>query len=478
MTTLTLAAREVRDALLTLRFQVGTALAVLLVAASVWGLTDDYARRLAGHTRRLALNEAHLADYGHLNRLGSVAAVGAPPAPLTAWVRGLSQGSRLEQFDNDPLPVLFPLVDMVAVVTVVLSLLALVFTFDLVSGERRAGTLRLLTTFGPSRPALVGGKLLGAAGTVAVPYTASWVVAALIVAVRSPAAWGVAEWSSAAAIAAGGFLYVLVFAALGTALSTLTREPRSSAFAALAAWVLLVLVVPNLAPFLAAQVRPLPSLTALQRRTSTMLDTERDALQDRLRGEAYERLGREDPAVRRYLALGTEERRRAAESDPALARAAEKVSAAGEEAIREGNRVQRERVDALYADFERRLDAQVDLARALSLASPAPAFTYLATDLAETGLRREQRLETQGRELGELVRRWRDDLLEELRTRDPHADWYNTPIDLSTMPRFAYESEPVAGRLAAAAPWFTALAVYALLFAGVAAAAFTRYDVR
>ena len=314
---LTLALKEIRDSLLTLRFLAGTAFAVLLVAVSVWALADDYGRRVAGHSRTLALNEAHMAEYGHLNRTGSAQVVGAAPRPMSVWVRGLSQGTHLEQFDNDPLPVLFPLVDVVAIVTVVFSLLALVFTFDLVSGERRAGTLRLLSSFGLSRPALIGGKLLGAAGTIAVPYVGAWLTAALVAALASPAPWTATEWGAAAAIGAGGLLYVLDFAALGLAVSTLTYRPRSSAFAVLAAWVALVLVVPNLAPFVAAEIRPLPSLTTLQRQISRMLDTERDALQAKLRDEAFERLRAEDPAVGRYLRLDPSERAEAAAADPA-----------------------------------------------------------------------------------------------------------------------------------------------------------------
>jgi len=475
---LTLAFKEIRDSLLTLRFLAGTALAVLLVAASVWALADDYGRRVAGHSRTLALNEAHMAEYGHLNRTGSAQVVGVAPRPMSTWVRGLSQGTHLDQFDNDPLPVLFPLVDMVAIVTVVFSLLALVFTFDLVSGERRAGTLRLLSSFGLSRPALIGGKLLGAAGTVAVPYAGAWLTAALVAALANPTPWSPAEWGAAAAIGVGGLLYVLDFAALGLAVSTLTYRPRSSAFAVLAAWVALVLVVPNLAPFVAAEVRPLSSLTTLQRQIFRMLEPERDALQVKLRNEAFERLESEDPAVGRYLRLDPSERAAAAAADPALARAAHEVSDASTEAMREGNRLQREKADALEADFDRRADAQVHLAQGLSLASPAPAFTYLATDLAETGLRYRARLEAQQEEFSVGFARWSHATADRLRQSDPEADVWNTPTDLSDMPRFTYRSEPLTGRLVAVVPWLAALAVYGFLFTAVAVTGFARYDVR
>ena len=312
------------------------------------------------------------------------------------------------------------------------------------------------------------------------PYAGAWLTAALVAALVSPASWAATEWGVAAAIGAGGLLYVLDFAALGLAVSTLTYRPRWSAFAVLAAWVALVLVVPNLAPFVAAEIRPLPSLTTLQRQISRMLDTERDALQVKLRDEAYERLESEDPAVGRYLRLDPSERAAAAAADPAMARAAQQVADAWQEAMREGNRIQGEKADALQADFDRRADAQVHLAQGLSLASPAAAFTYLATDLAETGLRYQERLESQQEEFSVGFGRWVHGTADRLRQapepggsrRLEHADRSlgHAPLHL---PERAARRPPVA-----VVPWLAALAVYGLLFAAVAVAGFVRYDVR
>ncbi len=470
--------KEVRDSFLSSRFQFGTALAILLIAVTVGALVDDYDRQVTDFTRRLAANEVHLSEYGHLNRTGSVWRVGVRPTPFLSWVRGLAQSTHMEVFDNDPLPVLFPLIDVVFVITIVMSLLALVFTYDLLSGERETGTLRLLATFPLSRTQIAAGKVIGASITIAVPLLAAWLTGALVVAVYGQAQWGWLHWQTLLPLGVGSFLYLAGFAALGVMVSGLFRHAKGSAFGALAAWVALVLVVPNLAPYAAAQIKPLPSITELQRRISAMLDTERDDLMIRMIDERREELRSSDPAVARLLEIPATERPAAVEANAEIRAAQERYSEAMQEASSEANRIQGERADALAQDFERRQDAQVRLAQRISMLSPTSAFVYLATDLTETGMRHDERLEIQREQFGAIFGEWMSAKARSLREMDPTMDVWNTHTDLSGLPRFEYEPEPTSGRLAAVLPWFLALAGYALVFSVGAVVVFSRYDVR
>lgn len=470
--------KEVRDSFLSSRFQVGTVLAIVLIAVTIGVLVDDYDRQVTDFTRRLAANEEHLSEYGHLNRMGSVWRVGVRPTPFLSWVRGLAQSTHMEVFDNDPLPVLFPLIDVVFVITIVMSLLALVFTYDLLSGERETGTLRLLATFPLSRTQIVLGKVIGASITVAVPLLAAGLTGALVVAVYGQAQWGWLHWQTLIPLGVGSFLYLAGFAALGVLVSALFRHAKGSAFGALAVWVVLVLVVPNLAPYVAAQVRPLPSITELQRRIGLMLDTERDDLLTRMFEERREELRGSDPAIARLLEIPAADRAAAVEADAGVRAAQERYSEVMQEVSREANRIQGERAEALEQDFERRQDAQVRLAQRFSLLSPTSAFVYLATDLTETGLRHNERLEIQGEQFGTTLGDWTFAKARSLREQDPTMDVYNTHTDLSGLPRFEYETEPTSGRVAAVLPWLMALAGYVLVFSVGAVVAFSRYDVR
>ena len=53
----------------------------------------------------------------------------------------------------------------------VLSLIAILFTFDLISGEREHGTLRLTLANSVPRHTVLIGKFLGALVSISVPFT-------------------------------------------------------------------------------------------------------------------------------------------------------------------------------------------------------------------------------------------------------------------------------------------------------------------
>ena len=68
--------KETHDHLLSLRFQVGLALALVLVSVSAFVLSTQYQRERADYERRLSQEDAFLRQYAHVNRLRH----GRPPA--------------------------------------------------------------------------------------------------------------------------------------------------------------------------------------------------------------------------------------------------------------------------------------------------------------------------------------------------------------------------------------------------------------
>ncbi len=209
-----------------------------------------------------------------------------------------------------------------------------------------------------------------------------------------------------------------------------------------------------------------------------MLDTERDDLMRRMHEERREELRTSDPAVARLLEIPAADRAAAVEADAGMRAAQERYSEAMQEVSREANRIQGDRAEALRQDFERRQDAQVRLAQRISLLSPTSAFVYLATDLTETGLRHNERLELQQEQFGAIFSDWMWGLQGSLREQDPTIDVWNTHTDLSGLPRFEYAPEQTGGRVVAILPWLLTLAAYGLVFSVGAVVAFSRYDVR
>ena len=124
--------KEIRNHLLSFRFLAVLVLLVVIVPATVMILTTDAVRKQDDYSRRQAEVQTYLRSYAHFNRLYAVIAPAQPPIPLLALVRGLTADVALDVFDNDPLPVMFPLIDLTFIVTILLSLAALVFALSLI----------------------------------------------------------------------------------------------------------------------------------------------------------------------------------------------------------------------------------------------------------------------------------------------------------------------------------------------------------
>jgi hypothetical protein len=123
--------------------------------------------------------------------------------------------------------------------------------------------------------------------------------------------------------------------------------------------------------------------------------------------------------------------------------------------------------------------AQTGLARSISMASPLADFSYLATDLSSTGT--ENMIH-----FGWLWKAWESAFyrdyqtkkLEALKAKDPTADLWNTPIDMTDSPRFRYMEEGLGGRVKAVLPPFAVLLGYCAALFAAAYVAFIRYDAR
>jgi ABC-type transport system involved in multi-copper enzyme maturation permease subunit len=468
--------KEIQTSVFSFRFLAVTVLLVLIVPLTTFVLTGDTVRQMADYSRRQALIENYLKNYAHFNRVQNVIAPRQPPLPIYALVRGLSADTSLDEFDEDPLPVMFPLLDLVFIVAVLLSLAALILAYDTVCGEKEAGTLKLMLANGVGRARILLGKVIGLLVTLLVPFALSLVLGLLVIALNPDVGWRGTDWAATACVLAGAAVYVFLFLALGVFLSTRHLSASSSIMTALFAWVLLILVIPNLSPYLASLLSPAPSRIQTARETSRLTDTDRDELGRRLADERLRVLQQQYPVLAERL--DPAERSARLEHDPAFRQAYQAQTQAIQQAWDEANRIQGEKARQVREAADRKEEAQTDWARVLSMVSPLADFTYLATDLTSTGLRNGLHFES-------LAVHWDRDFAGYVRNRiaslqrqDPATDWWNTPVDVEDMPRFHYREEALSSRIQGVWPPLAVLAMMCLALLVSAYASFARYDVR
>ena len=473
----TLVAKEMRAHLLSFRFLASFVILFVLVTATAVVLTGDYVRKLDEYSGRQAELDRYLRSYAHFNRIGNVLQPTQPPIPFQTLIRGLTADVNMEAFDDDPLPVMFPLIDLTFIVTILMSLVALILTYDAVSGEKEEGTLKLMLANSLPRSKVILAKVAGAGLTLVGPLVASLAAGMLVVLLHPRVDWTGVDWAALGLIVVGAVLYGGVFSLVGILVSSAHRSSASSIMTSLFIWTLLVLVVPNLSPYVASFLAPAPSRIKIARETARLMDVDRDDLGRKLQTEYQAQVFKDHPVLAERLSEAEVKERVAV--DPEYRKAYEANRAARERAWAEANRVQGAKAGELAEDLRRKEEAQTGLARAISMVSPLADFAYLATDLSSTGTRNQAHFGRLAELWGQaFYRDYRTRKVEELRAKDPTADAWNTPIDMTDAPRFRYAEEGLGGRVQAALPPLAILLAYGVVLFAAAYVTFIRADVR
>jgi ABC-type transport system involved in multi-copper enzyme maturation permease subunit len=184
-----IAKRELLSNIITFRFLVGLIMCLALITASAFVLTKDYRVRLENYNRNV-IEQVNRTKNFKIHRAIEVS-VDRPPAPLGFLCIGSDKelGNRVEnisyrevpteavgQGSNNPLMVVFSSLDMALIIQVVLSLLALLLSYDAISGEREQGTLSLMLSNPVPRYHVLLGKLIGGMISIVIPLTAGVLV--------------------------------------------------------------------------------------------------------------------------------------------------------------------------------------------------------------------------------------------------------------------------------------------------------------
>jgi len=472
----TIIRKEIQNYIFSFRFLTSLAMLLVVVSVTAFILTSDYLKKIDEFSQRQTEIGNYMKSYAHFNRVQNVIRPSQPPLPLYSLVRGISSDINIDEFDDDPLPVMFPLIDLVFIVTILMSLIALIFSHDAVSGEKEDGTLKLMLANDFPRSKIILGKIAGGVLTLLIPFLFSLLVGLVLIALQPRAAWRGADWGALGLIVLGAAIYVAVFYGLGMLISARHHSSSSSIMTSLFVWVLLILVVPNLSPYIASFISTTPSRIKVDRETSRITDTERDDLGRRLSDERLRELAKKYPVLAENIPESDVEDRLAA--DPAFREAWQARRREVQAAWDEANRIQRDKAQEIWRDLNRREAVQSELSRYISMISPLSDFTYLATDLSSTGIQNETHFGRVSALFWQGYGDYAKQKIDSLQKKDPATDWWNTPVDMSDMPRFRYQEEALGGRVKAALPPFGALlGWFVLLFAG-AYFSFIRYDVR
>ncbi len=163
-------------------------------------------------------------------------------------------------------------VDWAFILCYVLSLIAILFTFDALSSERESGTLRLMLANAIPRHTVLIGKFLGAFISVGIPFTLAALVNLLIISTSSAVHLTPEAWGRLGVIFLIAFLYTCLFLALGLLVSARVQRSAVSLVILLLVWVTFVVFTPSTLASIASEFSPSLSSEALWKRHSHIQD--------------------------------------------------------------------------------------------------------------------------------------------------------------------------------------------------------------
>ena len=444
--------KELLEQLLSLRFAMACIICLIVVLSSTWVLTKEYKESLADYRTNVVLHKNEIEESNDLVKDGIK--IDKPLNPMQIFFKGLDQeltatatvNAQSEpqfeaNYEGNPVGLLFPPIDLLFFIGIVMSLLAIAFSYDAISGEKELGTLKLLMSYSVPRDIVLLAKWTGGYLALVAPFIVA-VLCGLVVLMLFPTVeLRSQDWGALGLIMFCALLYLAAIYSLGIFVSARTELASTSITVLLMVWVLVVLVVPNTAPYLAAQLHPVRDFVLIDKEKYQIEQEEEQRFQEAWR-EWREKKTNSPNNVRwsTWSELKRDQYLRLSDHH-----------------------------DKINDQFRKQLDGQIRLGQYLSRISPLSSFAYAASDLAGTGIQDRNRFL-------DLLPAYRREITTFGYQIYIEANLNQTDLNIEGYPQFTFAESPISDRIAWVDILF--LGMWNILFFMGAYLSFLRYDVK
>jgi ABC-type transport system involved in multi-copper enzyme maturation permease subunit len=496
--------REFLTNIITFRFFLGLLICVGLVGANTYVLMRSYEDRLQSY--QLAVQE-HTDEIRNIQVYSELSQRHRPKADKKPKLTSILNegvetrlGNSVELSHNlppamakqhgsdNPYLVGFPSIDLTLVFQIVISLLAFLFAYDSIAGERERGTLQLTLSNAIPRGVLLVGKYLGGMLSLVVPLMLSLLVGMQVIFASPYAMISASDWARIGLFCLVSLIYVSAFFTLGLLFSSLTRRSATALMLVMFFWVIFVLIWPTASTFAASKLVPIKSDTDLTLEGfMTLVATKGDRWSHRVYNLWQKQYRREiEDFVRKRNVTTSFKGSQSSDYDfketlvGNFAGPPEKLSLFHEYLKF------KEELCIRYADKEEQMwqeyltqnpIRQAKLAQKVFLISPAGAYAQSTAILAGTDLSSHLRFLDQ-------AKRYRRELIQYLRDQNAFASqtWYNPEagrkVDKESIPIFREQPESLSSSIRRATFDISILMLLNVLFFLLTYLSFLKYDVR
>ena len=299
------------------------------------------------------------------------------PTPLSVFANGLEEvlpihlgmtrngirtGSTV--LAQAPLAYVLGNLDFLFIVGTVFSLLALLFTFDAVAGEREAGTLRINLSNPVPRDVFLWSKLIGGYVVFVLPFLVSLLLGLLLIVWQGFPLGELKIAIPVLALTLVALLYIVVFFAIGVVISTYLDNSKTALIVAFTFWVFAVLIAPRGAFVIAKLVAPT--------RTQQTVYMEKTAIRNNLAKEKQEIVNK-----KMVETLGT--------SFGATPEVKKKLDDLRKPINEEFRLKFQNHANKIDKEYQREKDRQEHIGEMLSRLVPTSSLIYSAINLTQTG---------------------------------------------------------------------------------------------
>ena len=363
-------------------------------------------------------------------------------------------------YSTTPIFAVFGDLDLTFIIKIVISLFAILFTYDLISGEKERGTLKLCLSNSVPRNTYILGKSIGSFISLILALFLPLILGLLLVLTYGNINFTGEEWARVGIIIVGYVLYMLSFFSLGLFVSTLTKRSSISFLVLLFIWVLLVLVVPKASMMIAAQVSPVDMGISDVR--DEQLHMQRD-----FRNSIWQETQNEMRTMDR-ASMSRDE------WHTTMFNLRREISEELEPKFRQDN-------ERLIDDFKQAQTNLTSIAMSLSRISPASAVTYIGMGMAGTGFDAQEffldQLTTYRAQFAKTVEKLQEG--EMAKGPGPFGGQNESgTLDVDQLPVIQLVKLDFADSLAAVLPDLMMMAILSIIFYALAFVLFIRYDVR
>ena len=418
---MTLIQKEMMHHILSVRFVALLLMCLLLVPLTLHINHRNYLQNQVNYQESIKLSVAETDDAPRNPPAPDVevSKLFLEPTPLSVFAKGLEESlpSYLGMTRNGvkqgstslaeaPLSSALGNLDFLFIVSTVFSLLALLFTFDAVAGEREAGTLRITLANALPRDLFLWSKLIGGYIIFVLPFLVSFLLGLFLLVAQGFPLGEPDTFPRVLSLILVSLLYIGVFFAIGTVISTYLDNSKTALIVAFTVWVLAVLIAPRvgfLTAKLIAPTRPLQSVYM-----------EKTAIHNNLSAEKETVIGKKLTET-----LGTSIN---------FNKSMEKINELRKPIDLEYRQKFREQVDKIERVYQHEKKRQESVGENLSRITPTSSVIYLVMNLTETGkIRRNTYFQTGTRYYNQL-----------------EAEYFNTIADdqFATIARFTTPNPP------------------------------------